>query len=143
MRTRILAAAAFLVCVLVVSTPLFAHHGSAAFDTTKKVTVKGIVTEWRWANPHCYIRLDAKDDQGNIVHWVGEAENPAFLVSRGWSPRDVKVGDEVTMVLIVAKNGVPIGRVQTVTFADGRTLPSSGADAPAKGGDAPPAATEK
>ena len=143
MRTRILATAVFLVCVLVVSAPLFAHHGSAAFDTTKKVTVKGIVTEWRWVNPHCYIRLDAKDDQGNIVHWVGEAENPAFLVSRGWSPRDVKVSDEVTMVLIVAKNGATIGRVQTVTLADGRTLPSSGADVPAKGGDASSAAGEK
>lgn len=130
MRNRLILYAAFVVCLLIVSAPLFAHHGNAGFDTTKKVTVKGIVTEWRWGNPHSYLKVDAKDDKGNVVHWIAEAENPAFLISRGWSPRDIKVGDEITMVLTAAKNGAPTGRVNAVTFADGRTLPSSGPDIP-------------
>jgi Family of unknown function (DUF6152) len=122
--------AAFVVGLLIVSVPLLAHHGNAAFDTTKKVSVAGTVTEWRWGNPHCYVKVDAKDDKGKVIHWIAEAENPPYLTTRGWSPRDIKVGDEITLTLTVAKNGTPIGRVLDVTFADGRTLPSTGPDIP-------------
>jgi hypothetical protein len=122
--------AAFVLGLLIVSVPLLAHHGNAAFDTTKKVSVAGTVTEWRWGNPHCYVKVDAKDDKGKVIHWIAEAENPPYLTSRGWSPRDIKVGDEITLTLTVAKNGTPIGRVLDVTFADGRTLPSTGPDIP-------------
>ena len=38
---------------LIVSRSLFAHHGNAAFDETKYLTITGTVTEWFWANPHC------------------------------------------------------------------------------------------
>src|SRR5262245_41869865 len=94
MRDRLILSAAFAAC-LVVSIPLLAHHGNAGFDTTRKVSVKGIVTEWRWVNPHCYVKVDAKDDKWNVVHWIAEAEAPAYLVTRGWSPRDINVGDEI------------------------------------------------
>jgi hypothetical protein len=50
--------------VLLVSVPLLAHHGAAALDTGKEVTVKGTVTEWIWSNPHCFLQFDARDDSG-------------------------------------------------------------------------------
>ena len=56
--------------------PLFAHHGAASFDTGKTVTVKGTVTEYVWSNPHVLVKVDAKDDSGNVAHWVLEAWNP-------------------------------------------------------------------
>ena len=50
--------------VLITAVPLVAHHGAATFDTEKELTLKGTVTEWIWANPHCFLKFDAKDDTG-------------------------------------------------------------------------------
>jgi hypothetical protein len=108
--------------LLTVSVPLFAHHGAAAYDTTKIINVKAIVTEWFWANPHCFLRFDAKDDKGNVVHWSAEASNPADMVNLGWSKQSFKSGDEVTVTLIPVKNGLPIGRLQQVVLANGQIL---------------------
>jgi hypothetical protein len=135
MRNRLMTAA-FVLSLFVISIPLSAHHGNAAFDTGKKLTVKGTVTEWTWGNPHIYVKFDVKDDKGNVVHWVAEASNPAAMISRGWNARDVKVGDEITLTMTVAKNGAPIGRVQQIILPDGRKL---GGDA----GNAGNAATER
>jgi Family of unknown function (DUF6152) len=107
---------------LTVSVPLFAHHGAAAYDTTKKITVKAIVTEWFWANPHCFLKFDAKDDKGNVVHWAVEASNPADMVNLGWSKQSFKPGDEVTVTFEPVKNGQPIGRIEQVVLASGQIL---------------------
>jgi hypothetical protein len=111
-----------LVGVLTVSIPLFGHHGAAAFDTTKKITVKAMVIEWFWANPHCFLKFDAKDDKGEVIHWVTEASNPSDMVNLGFSKQTFKPGDEVTVTLIPVKNGLPIGRIQQVVLANGQTL---------------------
>jgi hypothetical protein len=104
------------------SVPLFAHHGTSAFDTEKKVTVKGVVTEWFWANPHCLLKFDAKDDSGKVVHWVAETSNPPDMVHSGWSKRSLKSGDQVTVTLQPVKNGQPIGRVVEVVLPNGQRL---------------------
>jgi Family of unknown function (DUF6152) len=111
-----------LFVLLTVSVPLLAHHGAAAYDTSKKITVKATVTEWFWANPHCFLRFDAKDDQGNVVHWATEASNPSDMVNLGWSKQTFKPGDEVTVTFIPVRNGQPIGRVEQVVLANGKTL---------------------
>ena len=79
----------FTLGVLVASSSLFAHHANAVFDTTKTVTVKGTVTEWFWANPHCLLRLDVTDDSGQVAHWVGETQAPINMIGNGWR-RDSK-----------------------------------------------------
>jgi hypothetical protein len=108
--------------LLVISIPALAHHGAAAYDTSKKITVKAIVTEWFWANPHCFLRFDAKDDKGNVVHWAVETSNPSDMVNLGWSKQTFKPGDEVTITFEPVKNGQPIGRVDKVVLANGQTL---------------------
>jgi hypothetical protein len=108
--------------LLAVSVPLFAHHGAASLDTAKRITVKGTVTEWSWANPHCYLKFDVKDDTGNVVHWATEASNPSDMVNLGWSKQTFKPGDEVTVTFIPVKNGQPVGRIQQVVLANGQTL---------------------
>jgi len=100
--------------LLAVPVALFAHHGTAVYDTSKLVTVKGTVTGWSWTNPHCLLEFDVKDDNGNVAHWVAETSNPTDMVNRGWSKRTFKPGDEVTVSLIAAKNGRPLGRIQQV-----------------------------
>ena len=110
-----------LVAVLAVSLPLIAHHGNAAFDSTS-VTVKGTVTDWTWGNPHCFVKFDAKDDQGAIVHWVAETSNPSDMIDRGWTKGSLKAGYEITVTMLTVKSGKPIGRVQRIVLADGKVL---------------------
>lgn len=104
MRTKVTALSLMAVGVLVLSIPLFAHHGSAVFDTEKTVTVKGAVTEWVWANPHCWLLVDAKDDDGNTVHWIIENQAPANIANAGWSRSMFKPGDEVLVDVTPGKN---------------------------------------
>src|ERR1041384_2028152 len=108
--------------VTAASAPLLAHHGSASFDTSKKVTLKGTVTEWLWANPHCFLKIDAMDDTGGVRNWALETQNPTGMTQRGWSRNSFKVGDEVTVVIEAVKNGAPIGRIVRATLPAGSTL---------------------
>lgn len=108
--------------VLTLSVPLFAHHGNAALDVGKKVTIKGTVTEWLWANPHCWLKVDVKDDSGKVVNWVGETNNAADMIEKGWSKNTLKPGDEVSVTLEPVKNGKPAGKVLEVVLPNGQTL---------------------
>lgn len=108
--------------VLMLSVPLFAHHGNAALDVGKKVTIKGTVTEWLWANPHCWLKVDVKDDSGKVVNWVGETNNAADMIEKGWSKNTLKPGDEVSVTLEPVKNGKPAGKVLEVVLPNGQTL---------------------
>jgi hypothetical protein len=108
--------------VVIASASLVAHHGSASFDTSKKVTLAGTVTEWIWANPHCFLKIDAKDDTGEVRNWSLETQNPVGMTQRGWSRGAFKAGDEVTVVLEAVKNGAPIGRIVSVKLPNGSTL---------------------
>src|SRR6266566_7210934 len=69
MRSKVLAAVVLAIGMVSVSVPLFAHHGTAAFENDKKVTLKGTVTEWLWSNPHCLLQFHVKGDDGKVVHW--------------------------------------------------------------------------
>jgi Family of unknown function (DUF6152) len=107
---NILRSISFLVVgLLAVSVSLFAHHGNAAYDTTKTITVKGTVTDYVWANPHVFVKVDAKDESGSTVHWVVEAQNPVSMTQIGWSKNTFKAGDEVEIEAMQAKNGNPVG----------------------------------
>ncbi|MEQ1885375.1 MAG: DUF6152 family protein [Bryobacteraceae bacterium] len=112
-----------------------AHHGSAIYDETKAVVFTNAkVTEWLWANPHCLLEFDVKDDKGTTVHWTAEVSNPPDMIARGWSRKMFKAGDEVKLWVIAAKNGEPIGRIAQVEVG-GKTFGGMGrvpGEAPAK-----------
>jgi len=108
--------------MLSISTPVLAHHGTAAFDTTKNLTMKATVTDWFWANPHCFVKFDSKNDKGEVEHWVVETSNPPDMINKGWSKETLKPGDEVTVTVIPVRNGKPIGRLVTIQLPDGHTL---------------------
>jgi hypothetical protein len=119
MRGRIIIV---LAAGMLMSVPLSAHHGSAAFDTGKKVTLKGIVTQWVYMNPHCLLTLDVKGEDGKVVQWVAETQAPGIMYPAGYRRDSFKAGDEVTVVVEPVKNGQPVGRIQTVVTASGWTL---------------------
>jgi hypothetical protein len=122
MRNRLITTVAVVAGFLIVSGPLFAHHGNAVFDVGKTVTMKGTVTEWFWANPHCFLSFDVKGDGSRPVHWVMETQAPPNMVPYGFSKQTFKPGDEVTVTLEPVKNGEPLGRLVRVVLANGKTL---------------------
>jgi hypothetical protein len=108
--------------LLLVSVPLLAHHGAAALDTGKEITLKGSVTDWIWSNPHCFLKFDAKDDTGTVRNWAVETQNPTTMTQRGWSRTSFKFGDDVTVIIEPVKNGQPIGRILSVILPNGQKL---------------------
>ena len=125
MRNKVIGVFVAAVGLLVYSAPLVAHHGAASFDE-KILTLKGTVTEWVWSNPHCFLKFDVKGESGNVIHWTVETQNPTTMTQLGWARTSFKAGDEVMAALQGVKNGAPIGRLRTVTFADGRVLAATG-----------------
>ena len=122
LKLRIVAATVGVVAFCV---PLFAHHGAASFDTSKMVTVTGTVTEYVWANPHVLVKVDAKDERGNITQWVLEAWNPVTQAGRGWTKNTFKFGDEVSLGINPAKNGQPVGEIRGRIVINGKEFKES------------------
>ena len=128
---RLLVAVASGVALL--SIPLVAHHATAVFDLGKRLTLTGSVTEWFWANPHCLLRFDVKDESGQVVHWVAETQAPPNMTPFGWAKQSFAVGDQVKVTLEPVKNGQPHGRILQVLLPDGKTLVAGAPAIPAGG----------
>ncbi len=125
--------------VTAAAVPAAAHHGNATFDTGKKLVLEGVVTEWVWSNPHCFLKFEAKEQDGSVRNWTVETSNPSDMVNRGWSRRSFKAGDRVSVTVEPVKNGSPVGRVLEVAFPDGRVLSARGGGVtPANGREGAP-----
>src|SRR5512138_1674936 len=94
--------------MLLCAASAFAHHGNSAYDETARVTIKGVVTEFVWTNPHSQVYLDVTDKNGKVVRWGVETNSPAILTRAGWTRKSLKYGDQVTIILCPAKNGAPV-----------------------------------
>ena len=105
-----------------IAAPVFAHHGAAAYDNAKTVSIKGVVTEYNFVNPHVEIFIDSKTASGEIEKWQGELNSPNLLSHRGWSRATIKTGEEVTLVGYPAKSGAKSLRLEKVLGPDGKTL---------------------
>ena len=108
--------------LLVVSGPLFAHHGRSNYDVTSTATVKGTVTEFQWVNPHALILLDVTNENGTVEKWIAETNSPNTLSRQGWTRNTVKVGDQITLVGHRVKGGSFYMNFSKITFADGKEL---------------------
>jgi hypothetical protein len=114
--------AVFLMSLLAAGA-VFAHHSfSAEFDFDKPVTVHGTVTKWEMINPHAYISIDAKNDDGSVAHWSVQIGAPSFLYRNGWRKDSVKPGDELTVSGFRAKDGSDTMYGQQALLPDGRRV---------------------
>ena len=112
----------------------YAHHSFAAeFDASKPVTLTGTVTKIEWANPHIWVYLDVKDDQGSLQHWQCEGGPPNTLTRNGWSSNSLKPSDQITIDGVLAKDGSKTCNARQVRLPDGRSV-----FAGSSGGDNPP-----
>jgi len=120
----IIVAAAVL---LLAAMPAAAHHAFAAeFDSDKPVKVKGSVTKVEWVNPHAWIYVDVKGDDGKVVNWHFELGPPNALFRLGWKKDAIPEGTQVEITGYRAKSGENVGNGRSITLPDGRELFSGG-----------------
>jgi hypothetical protein len=126
---RLIAALAIGCGLLCSSLPLMAHHSFAAeYDSKKTITVRGMVQKVAWVNPHAYVWVDVKDENGKVVTYAFESLSPNALMRGGWTRNSLKAGDEVTVDGYLAKDGKPLAdgsihaNSKLITLADGRKV---------------------
>jgi hypothetical protein len=106
-----------------------AHHSFAPYETTLQVKLSGVITAYKWANPHVYFEVDAPDAAtGQTRHWLIECASTSILNRAGWKFNLLKPGDQVTLIVSPLRNGEPAALLKQITLADGRKL-SNGAAA--------------
>ena len=110
-----------IVGVLMVASPVFAHH-SWLVDRTTAVTVSGTVTAFNWASPHVQISVDVKAENGNVEKWIVGGPSTVTMATRGWDRDSVQPGDMITAVGFQAVDGSNLMRVQMIVLADGEEL---------------------
>ena len=122
-RATTIIAGGLLIAVTSLAIPLSAHHGTRpSYDLDKRITVKGVVTEWRLINPHSQLYFDVTDENGKVVHWSGEMSSVFQLSKLGWNRNSIKPGDQVTVILSPSRAGTPTGVMYTIILPDGRRV---------------------
>ena len=138
MRAIVLASVV-AVGLMVAATPAVAHHAfSAEFDADMPVTLEGTVTKMEWVNPHSWIHIDVKNDDGSVDSWMIEGGAPNALLRRGFDKNSLPPGMVILVEGYQAKDGAMRANGRDITFEDGSKLfvGSSGTGAPRDGRDA-------
>ena len=107
---------------LVAGIPAWAHHSfAAAYDTSKPITVQGVIVQVRLTNPHSWFFLDVKDPSGKVERWAFEAGTPSGMIRNGFNQNIIKAGTEVTIKGFHAKDPTQnMGMLQQLIMADGK-----------------------
>jgi hypothetical protein len=109
--------------------PAGAHHSFAPYEPTLQIKLSGVVSEFKWGNPHVYFEIDAPDEKtGTMRHWLIECASTSILNRAGWKFNMLKAGDKVTLIVSPLRNGEPAALLKQITLADGRKF-SNGAAA--------------
>jgi hypothetical protein len=119
--------------LILAALPAMAHHSFAAeYDRDQPVTLKGTLTKVEWTNPHGWIYVDVKGEDGKVTNWAVEFGAPNALLRRGLRRGDFPAGVELLVKGYRAKSGSPTINGTSVQFPDGRNLftGSSNPDAP-------------
>jgi hypothetical protein len=117
-----IAGALFVLTFAASVMPVAAHHSvPQTFDVSKEITIRGMVTQIEWKNPHARFWVDARNDDGSVSSWELELAPPNAL-KRSVGLDFIKVGDQVTVVFWRAKDGSRLANTLTLTVPDGRVL---------------------
>ena len=116
--------------------PMEAHHSFAAeYDASKAIRITGVISKVEWTNPHSYLYIDVRDENGNLATWTCEGGAPNTLSRRGFTKNAIKIGDTVTIDGYGAKDGSRLMDARRITLSDGRSFYSG---SPGDGGPGDP-----
>ncbi len=101
-------------------TGAVAHHSATMFDTTKTITVDGVVKQWQLTNPHSWLWVEVTEKDGKTAVWGFEAEGPSTLARAGIRPSDLKVGTKLTISGNPMRDGTKAAIWTSATRADGK-----------------------
>ena len=121
-----------IVAMLAASSAL-AHHSFAMFDQSKTVTLQGTVKDFRWTNPHVFIQLLVKNEDGTEDEWSIEMTSPEHLAHVGWRPGTLKPGDKITLNIHPMHDSVKSGQYLSGIGPDGQPLIGSPAQSQGQG----------
>jgi len=110
-----------VVMAIGLALPALSHHSHAMFDHTKEVSITGTVTQWVLRNPHAFLFVDVKNENGEVVNYSVEMSNIPNMITRGFGQTTFKPGDKVTAKVHPLKDGRPGGNYVTIVGADGKT----------------------
>lgn len=99
-----------------------AHHSFAEFDSDSQITVQGVVTEFRLANPHAMMSFDVMGESGEIEKWRVEFDGRLNLSRAGWVPDTIKAGETIAVTGNPAVSGSPYMFFLTAVKGDGTEL---------------------
>ena len=120
--------------MLVWAGPILAHHSfDAQYDRSKTVEMKGLVTKVEWTNPHARFYVDVKDGNEEVTNWNMELGSPNGLTRAGWTRHSLKIGDEVTVIAFLARDGSQMANARDVILADGKKVFAASSAGPAVG----------
>ena len=105
----------------VASNLSLAHHSHSMFDHSEEVSVTGTVTKFSFRNPHVFLFIDVKNENGGVLNYWIEMSNIPNMIRRGVGYKTFEPGDEVTVNMWRLKDGRPGGNYTTIVAADGKT----------------------
>ena len=109
--------------VLLAAPQAFGHHSfGAEYDNAKPITLTGVVTKIDWSNPHVYIYIAVKGDDGQVVNWALEGHPPNTLRRTGWTRGSMKESDTIIVSGWMSKDGSNRIAGREVTLPDGKKL---------------------
>ena len=114
-----------VVSFLLASAIALAHHSNVMFDKDKEVSLKGIVKEFAYVNPHVSILISVPDEKGVVTDWSFEAASTRGMVNAGWRESTLKQGDSVTIVGHPLRDGRPGAQLVRAILSDGTVLQGS------------------
>jgi hypothetical protein len=92
------------------------------YDSSKPITKEGVVTEFRFTNPHGILMLDVTDARGVKERWTVETTSPTYMQRSGWTRDMIKPGDHVIVEGWAARDGSRLMRINAVKRPDGTRI---------------------
>jgi hypothetical protein len=116
----ILLSALLLVCA---TAPVRAHHYMAEFDIDHLKTLTGTLKEFRWINPHSWLRVLVPDEKGGSTEYTIETTSPTVMRRLGLERTMLNPGDQVQVIVAPKKDGTLGSWLARIVTVNGKPIP--------------------